>query len=267
MELRLSTIKEAFKEPINIGMLLLAGAAAAHASLTGSIIQPSFILSGAMMLEGLYLATIPQSSFYRKILERRKRNLLTEQKKRQREAMIRKFDPREREAIKYLSWLKNQIADNYKKFTGVSGDPHHFYELETTYEAFIDLLDEYRRRKNHLKMTNRQTVENQLRQAERAAQYADPSNRPLLDKNVEILRKRLKTFDDIERSVKRVEAQLQMIENFFNLVNDQIVTMPTSDQVMNLDFDTLLESIEITKEILQQTAPVMAQLDVMNRTV
>jgi len=117
----------------------------------------------------------------------------------------------------------------------------------------------------HLRAINRQTVENQLRQAERAAQFADDATRPLHEKNVEILRRRLQTFDDIERSVKRVEAQLQMIENFFGLVNDQDVTMPTPEHILTLDFDSLLSSIEMTKEILQQTAPIMGSLESLSR--
>jgi hypothetical protein len=179
--------------------------------------------------------------------------------------MIKTFDPREREAVEYLSWMKNQISSNYKKFARLSDEPPQLRELESTWEAFVDLLDEYRRRKNHLRSINRQTVENQLRQAERTLQFAEASTRPLHEKNVEILRRRLQTFDDIERSVKRVEAQLQMIENFFGLVNDQVVTMPTAEHILSLDFDSLLSSIEMTKEILQQTAPIMGQLDSLNR--
>jgi hypothetical protein len=129
----------------------------------------------------------------------------------------------------------------------------------------VDLLDEYRRRKMHLKSINRQSVENQLRQAERTCQHADDATKPLHEKNAEILRRRLQTFDDIEKSVKRVEAQLQTIENFFGLVNDQVVTMPTPEHIAALDFDGLLSQIEVTRGILQETAPVMTQLDSLNR--
>ncbi|HZF40834.1 MAG TPA: hypothetical protein VE715_18580, partial [Blastocatellia bacterium] len=89
--------------------------------------------------------------------------------------------------------------------------------------------------------------------------------RPLHEKNVEILRRRLQTLGDIERSVKHVEEQLRMIEYFFGLVNDQVVTMPAPEHNLSLDFDSLLSSIEMTKEILQQTAPIMGQLDSLNR--
>ncbi len=264
MELKISYIKEALKEPVNIGGLLLAGAAAAWAATT-SFIDPALVLAGGLIAEGVYLATVPASTFYRRIVDRRSRHLLHDYRRRQRMELIKTFDPREREAVEYLSWMKNQIASNYKKFARLSEEPAQVRELEATWEAFVDLLDEYRRRKNHLRTINRQAVENQLRQAERTAQYADEATRPLHEKNVDILRRRLQTFDDIERSVKRVEAQLQMIENFFGLVNDQVVTMPTPEHILSLDFDSLLSSIETTKEILQQTAPIMGQLDSLNR--
>src|SRR5262245_66328043 len=117
--------------------------------------------------------------------------------------MIKTFDPREREAVDYLSWMKRQIRDNYKKFARLTEEPPQLRELESTWEAFVDLLDEYRRRKNHLRAINRQTVENQLRQAERAGQFPDDATRPLHEKNVEILRRRLQTFDDIRSEERR----------------------------------------------------------------
>ena len=268
MEFKISYIKEALKEPVNIGAMVLAGAAAAYSATFGPVLNeivPTFILGGALIAEGIYLATLPASTFYRRIVDRRSRHLLEQWRKKQRLELIKTFDPRESEAVDYLSWMKSQIASNFKKFARLQEEPPQIRELETTWEAFVDLLDEYRRRKNHLRTINRQAVENQLRQAERAVEMADEATRPLHEKNVSILRRRLQTFDDIERSVKRVEAQLQMIENFFGLVNDQVVTMPTPEHISALDFDSLLSSIEMTKEILQQTAPIMSQLDSMNR--
>jgi len=263
MEFNISYIKEALKEPLNIGSLLVAGLGAVYAMTMGY--DPAWVLGAALVAEGGYLATVPGSSFYRRLVERRSRGQLHEVRKKERLDMIKTFDPREREAVEYLSWMKNQIASNFRKFARLDEAPRQLHELEATWEAFVDLLDEYRRRKSHLRSINRQAVENQLRQAERAWQVADDATKPLHEKNVEILRRRLQTFDDIERSVKRVEAQLQMIENFFGLVNDQVVTMPTPEHFMSLDFDSLLSSIEVTKDILQQTAPIMGHLDSLDR--
>jgi hypothetical protein len=255
--------KEAFKESVNIAGLLLTGLGSVFAMTSG--IDPFWVIGAGLVAEGAYLATVPGSSFYRRIIERRNRGLLDEVRKQKRMELIKTFDPREREAVEYLSWMKNQIASNFKKFTRLDEEPPQLRELESTWEAFVDLLDEYRRRKMHLRSINRQAVENQLRQAERTWQQADDATKPLHEKNVEILRRRLQTFDDIEKSVKRVEAQLQTIENFFGLVNDQVVTMPTPEHIAALDFDGLLSQIEVTRGILQETAPVMTQLDSLNR--
>lgn len=262
----ISYFREALREPLNIGGLLLTGVMALGAAVSG-VIEPALIIGGAAIIEGLYLTTVPGSSAYRRIVDRRARQRLAVQRRDQRLELIRTFEPREREAVEYLSWMKGQIASNYRKFTGVTDDAPRLQELETAWESFVDLLDEYRRRKSHLRRLDRQAVENQLRQAERTAQFADPATRPLHDKNVELLRRRIQTFDDIERSVRRVEAQLQMIENFFGLVNDQVITMPAPESHLAADFDSLLTSIETTREILQQTAPVMGQLDQLSREV
>ena len=65
----------------------------------------------------------------------------------------------------------------------------------------------------------------------------------------------------LNRPQPRWMVQLQMIENFFGLVNDQVVTMPGPEYMTSLDFETLISSIESTKEMLSHTAPIMSQLD------
>jgi hypothetical protein len=110
-------------------------------------------------------------------------------------------------------------------------------------------------------------IQNQIQQAERSiASASDQDTRRLFERNLEILQKRLQTYNDIERSVKRVEAQLQSIESVFGLVNDQVITMPTPDRLSSLDFEQLISSIEMTKEILEETAPIFSDLDAIDRS-
>lgn len=258
---KISYIREALKEPLNVAGLILAGTAAAGSAFFLSEFQSVLIFGGTLVAEAAYLTVVPASIFYKRVVQDRARRQLETTRRKQRDALIRTFDPREREAVEYLSWMKDQIASNFKKFARLKDEPPQIRELQMAWEAFVDLLDEYRRRKNHLRAINRQAVENQLRNAERQLVYADEVTRPMQQKNVEILRRRLNTHGDIERSVKRVEAQLQMIENFFGLVNDQVVTMPSPEHISSLDFDSLLSSIEMTRDILQQTAPIMGQFD------
>jgi hypothetical protein len=255
----LKYLKEAFKEPINFwGMAGFAVAAA--------YVQDVTPLVAALASETLYLATVPASTMYRRLVDRREKQRLFKLREQQREAQIKLFDPREREAVEYLRWMKNQIYSNYKKFTGTKQIPHNIQSLDQRWEDFVDLLDVYRRRKHHLRSINRQAVQNQLIQAERSVQASkDDRERRIQQANVEILKRRVAAFNDIERSVKLVEGQLQSIENFFGLVNDQVVTLPTPERVSSLDFEQLSDSIAMTKQMLEETSDTFAALDSHNR--
>ena len=257
----LKYLKEAFKEPINFwGMAGFAVAAA--------YVQDVTPLVAALATEAAYLATVPATTVYRRLVDRREKQRLLKLREQQREAQIKLFDPREREAVEYLRWMKNQIYSNYKKFTGTKQIPHNIQSLDQRWEDFVDLLDVYRRRKHHLRSINKQLVQNQLVQAERAVAAArDEREKRIQQANVEILKRRVAAFNDIERSVKLVEGQLQSIENFFGLVNDQVVTLPTPERVSSLDFEQLSDSIAMTKQMLEETSDTFAALDSHNRDI
>ncbi|MDQ3255885.1 MAG: hypothetical protein M3R15_18640, partial [Acidobacteriota bacterium] len=239
----------------------MAGFAVA-AAYTQSVIP----IAAALVTEGMYLATVPASNLYRRLVDGRNKKRLLEERNRTRLKLIDSFDPREKEAVLYLKWLKNQILSNYTKFTGAKEPPSNIKSLEQRWEDFVDLLDVYRRRKHHLKSINRQAVQNQLTQAERAVETSpDERARRVQQANVEILKRRLAAFSELDRSVKLVEGQLQSIENFFGLVNDQVVTLPTPERVSSLDFEQLSDSIAMTKQMLEETSDMIGALDNHNR--
>src|SRR6266850_1817438 len=270
---KVSYVKEAIKEPLNIWAIVIFVALVVFAATAAndfgflSWLAPWIPLAAGAAAEALYLSTLPNTPGYRRIVDQRTRRRSLAERNRKREDLVKSFDPREREAVEYLRWMKNQIYQNYKKFTGVTEVPERIETLDVYWEAYVDLLDTYRRRKNHMRSINRQTIHNQMQQATRAIAGApDDDTRRLYQTNLEFLQKRMKTYDDMERSMKRVEAQLQSIESFFGLVNDQVITMPTPEHISSLDFESLLSSIELTREILDETAPIMSQLDLSDRS-
>ena len=258
-KLNFQYLKEALKEPVNFWGMAGFAVAAAY---TGSIIP----LGAALAAEGLYLVTVPASSLYRRLVDKRRKDQLRKLRERQREDLIKGFDPREREAVEYLRWMKNQIYSNYRKFTTSKEIPANLQSLDHRWEDFVDLLDVYRRRKHHLRSINRQAVQNQLKQAEHAVQNAtDDRQKRIQQANAEILRRRVAAFNDLERSVRLVEGQLQSIENFFGLVNDQVVTLPTPERVSALHFEELSDSIAMTRQMLEETADTYGLLDNQHR--
>ena len=257
----LKYLKEALKEPVNFWGMAGFAVAAAYT-------QHVAPLAAALVAEGIYLAAVPASSLYRRLVDNRTKARLRALRERQREELIKGFDPREREAVEYLRWMRNQIYSNYKKFTGTKEIPSTIQSLDQRWEDFVDLLDVYRRRKNHLRSINRQAVQNQLTQAERSVESSpDDRTKRVQQANVEILKRRMNSFSELERSVKLVEGQLQSIENFFGLVNDQVVTLPTPERVSSLDFEQLSDSIAMTKQMLEDTSDMMGSLDQHNREI
>jgi hypothetical protein len=254
-----SYLKEAVKEPINFWGLAGFAVAAAYSF---SVI-PLLI---ALIAEVAYVMVLPNLPWYRQLVQTREKTRLLKAAKDAREKLIKTFTPREREAVEYLRWLKEKIQDNYRKFTGAGTLPSNLKSLNQRWEDFVDLLDVYRRRKQHLKSINRQAVHNQLSQAYRAAESAtDEKTKRIQQTNVEILKRRIASFDEIERSVKLVEGQLQSIENFFSYLNDEIVTISTPEKFSLLDFEQLSDSIAMTKQMLDATADEVGQLDAYNR--
>ncbi len=256
-----SYAKEAIKEPVNFWGLAGFAVAAAY---TQSIIP----LMIALLFEVVYLFIVPQLPSYRQLVNQREKDRLRELSIVNRKKLINSFTPREREAVIYLEGQKDKIQENYYKFTGARQLPSNLVTLDQRWEDFVDLLDIYRRRKSHLKSINRQAVHNQLSQAFRAAESADDEKTKRIQQtNVEILKRRLASFDELERSVKLVEGQLQSIENFFGYLNDEIVTMSTPEKFSLLDFEQLSDSIAMTKQMLDSTSDAMGALDAHNRQV
>jgi hypothetical protein len=255
-----SYAKEAVKEPFNFWGLAGFAVAAAYSMSVWPLLL-------ALILEVVYIMVVPNLPYYRQLVQQREKERLMLANKTAREKLIKSFTPREREAVEYLRWLKEKIQDNYKKFTGAASLPSNLRTLDQRWEDFVDLLDVYRRRKQHLKSINRQAVHNQLSQAYRAAENAgtDEKTKRIQQTNVEILKRRIASFDEIERSVKLVEGQLQSIENFFSYLNDEIVTMSTPEKFSLLDFEQLSDSIAMTKQMLDATADSVGSLDSYNR--
>ncbi len=213
-----------------------------------------------------YFFIVPNLPSYRQLVNSRERERLRALNISTREKLIKSFTPREREAVEYLRWQKDKIQENYKKFTGARELPTNLRTLDRRWEDFVDLFDVYRRRKQHLKSINRQAVHNQLSQAFRTVENTtDEKTKRIQQTNVEILKRRLASFDELEKSVKLVEGQLQSIENFFGYLNDEIVTMSTPEKFSLLDFEQLSDSIAMTKQMLDATSDTVGALDAYNR--
>src|SRR5260370_11600392 len=90
----LQYFKEALREPVNFWGMAGFAVAAAY---TQSIIP----LCAALAAEGVYLASVPASTFYRRLVDRRNKERTRKLRESQREQLIKSFDPLEHQTPHY----------------------------------------------------------------------------------------------------------------------------------------------------------------------
>src|SRR5882724_2498411 len=91
----LKYLKEAFNEPLNFLGLVSFAVVGAFTMASSHDVTP---LAAGLAAETVYLVTVPASSLYRRLVDRREKQRLMKLRDQQREAAIKLFDPREREA-------------------------------------------------------------------------------------------------------------------------------------------------------------------------
>ena len=99
---KVSYLKEAIKEPTNIWGIVLCLAGSVYAATAGFHELPWLVLGAGGLAEATYLATLPATSAYRRVVDRRARRREMANRARRREELVKTFDPREREAVEYL---------------------------------------------------------------------------------------------------------------------------------------------------------------------
>ena len=252
-------LRTAALEPANL--VGIAGFVAAAA-----ITQSIFPLIAALVCEAAYLLIFARMPWYRRRAEARTRLASARKLLPGRNETIAGFTKKEREAVESLRWQMQRIQENYLKFTGAKVLPTNLISLEKRWEDFVDLLDVYRRRKQHLQSVAKEQLSDRLTELEREhGTTADEKIRRILETDIEITKKRLASFEALEQSVRQVESELESIENFFGYLNGEILSMSTPEKFSSLDFEHLSDSIALTKQMIDETSEVVGQLDALER--
>lgn len=95
-------------------------------------------------------------------------------------------------------------------------------------------------------------------------QTSEP-NRRVIEKNIEVLRKRRERVGELGEIITNLEYQLDLIESTFGLISDQVRTL-APEQVLQDINDVVLQT-ETTTQMLAAAAPVEFQLSRLDRTV
>jgi hypothetical protein len=257
-EKRRAFFRYAFHNVYNYTALLGVGAAAA---LTGNWWLG--IVGGAV--EGLWMLFAPDSKLLGKVVWEKRWN--AEEEKRQ--AQKRK---KQLASLGPGDWKRCQaMADKRAEIERLAQDNPTFTQelmeselrkLGKLSDDFVDLAVTSARFETYMAAVNFDELERQMRRFEAQIEHArTSSDRELAQKNLDVLLRRKRTLTEIQQYIRAARGQLDLMENSFRLLADQIVTMRSPGE-MSGQLDELMDGVEAVRTTARETSQIL-QLDHM----
>ena len=252
-------LKMAFTNPYNLS--LFAGALAA----AGITLNPVLAVV-ALGLEGLWLLHAPDSKRLKHLLWDPKfeklRNALQAQERAQRLVNV---GDEERERVNILVARQEQIRRLAAQNPSFTGDllRNELVKTDRLVDAFVEMAVTCARYEAYLGSIDTDALEKDRRryeQAAKAGETADPRT-TIAKKNLSIVGRRLEKVQEIRSYLSVARGQLDLIENSFQLIADQIVTMQ-SPQELSGQLDELLDGVEAIRQTAQDTEKILSGIGV-----
>jgi hypothetical protein len=252
-------LKMAFANPYNLS-LLIGGVAASI--LTANPIPAVLALGG----EAIWLLHGPDSKYLRRILwdpRFEKIRLVIEAQERaermkdlpvQEQGRVNQMVEREQEI--------NRLANENPSFTGDLLRT----ELVKTHrlvESFLEMALTCNRYQQYLHSIDIAALEkDRERWRQRAtSERVQDAEREIAKKNLAVIEKRLDKLREIRNYLSVARGQLDLIENSFQLITDQIVTMQSPTELSG-QLDDLLDGVESIQQTARDTEKILNTLEV-----
>ncbi|MDB4965077.1 MAG: hypothetical protein JWN44_766 [Myxococcales bacterium] len=238
----------AFKNPYNYAVL---GGFASAAVLTGNWWLG---LAGAGA-EALWMLFAPDSRLLRKVWWDKQH--ASEEETRKRAELDAKFKllP-EADAMRCLALREkqdqiNKLAEENPAFTVdlLSGE---LRKLDDLVRAFLELSVTCARYQDYLQSVDVDEIERDLRRYHQIVDKGEADKRTLAQKNIAVLEKRKEKYGEIRSYLSSARGQLELIENTFRLLADQIVTMRSPTELSG-QLDELLDGVEAVRQTTRET--------------
>jgi hypothetical protein len=223
-----------------------------------------FLAIAALGLEGLWLLHAPESKLLKRILWDPKfekiRHALEQQALEER---LQALPEHKRARVEYLVARQQEIrrlAAQNPSFTGelLRGE---LVKTGRLVEAFLEMSLTCARYEEYLGSINLSDLERDRQRWERAVEQAKEEGPQveIAKKNLAIIIKRQERLTEIRNYLAIAHGQLDLIENSFQLIADQIVTMQ-SPQELSGQLDELLDGVESIKQTAADTEKLLNSL-------
>lgn len=250
-------LKMAFANPYNLSLF--------GGLLGASVLTLNPILAiAALGLEGLWLLHAPDSERLKHILwDPRFSKLKQALDEQQRAELLKGVAPEDRERVEALVRRQQEIRNLAARNPSFTGEllRNELVKTDRLVSSFVEMALTCSRYQEYLASVDLDQLEQERRRFEnevRNGAAGDPSTE-VSKKNLAILLKRLDKMKEIQRYLTLAQGQLDLIENSFQLIADQIVTMQ-SPQELSGQLDELLDGVEAIRQTSHETESFLSTL-------
>ena len=224
------------------------------------------IAVAALGLEGLWVLHGSQSRFMQRMLwdpmyEKEK----LEYEQRRRMAQVEKLGQGGQTRVMQLIEKEKQIQQLAMQNPSFTGDllRGEIAKTHNLVNAFIDLAVTCARYENYLASINVNQIETTRQHWQQFVETnvgkVDAVEMEIAKKNLVIVNKRIERVAEIRRYLKIAYGQINLIENSFQLLADQIVTMQSPNELSG-QLDEFLDGVESIKETAKETEQILRTL-------
>lgn len=254
-----SYLKMAFANPYNISLFLGA--------MTAAVATANPILAAAAIgAELLWLLHGPASSTLRRILwDPRFEKIRLAIEENEREEKISELPEQGQERIRALVGRQHEITRLAERNPSFTGEllRSELFKTRRLVDSFVEMALNVDRFERYLDSVNLAVLEKDRERwhARAKAERASEQERDVAMKNFAVILKRIEKLREIRDYLGVARGQLDLIENSFQLIGDQIVTMHSPAELSG-QLDDLLDGVESIQQTQRDTERILNSIEV-----
>jgi hypothetical protein len=251
-------LKMAFANPYNLS--LFGGALAAAVATANPILA-----AAAIGAELLWLLHGPESKTLKRLLwDPRFEKVRLALEAHEREERIRDLPDKSKERIRGLVGRQQEITTLAEKNPSFTGDllRSELVKTRRLVDSFVAMALNVNRFEEYLERINVAAIEKDRERwrGRAASERASELERDVAMKNYEVIVKRLEKLGEIRSYLAVAHGQLDLIENSFQLIGDQILTMHSPTELSG-QLDDLLDGVESIQQTQRDTEKILSSIE------
>ena len=249
-ELNINYTREAFLNPVNLGVLLVSTIGALFFS--GLSTEASnLMLTTVFGFELMYLGVVPRLPRFRKRAELKK--IKEKHGESNEKTMFQALDAASQKRFLVLKRLAKMISDNFEKLPyssqGLLDNIHK--KIDELLGNYLTLLDLIKRYEVYLNTSLESSLKEEVvRQIEEIKTIDSEKLKRTKSRRVAIMQKRLNKFKIAKEKYLVCETHLETIEDAVRYIYEQSMTMSNPEEI-GFQLDNLLTEVDETSQLIE----------------